>query len=281
MRPVKTIAYGGLYALGRLLGGERSERLGRTVYRGLRLMSDNDIDDNGEGLVMDIALSLGARLGGEVFDVGANAGQWATVFLRKRDANGPQNLPRLHCFEPSAPTFSRLGANSAVAKAPAVVRVNAGLSSADSTAELGIVHEGAGSNSIHNQAVLEREVITLLTADGYVASNGIDRLSLIKIDVEGHELDVLVGASQLLHNGRVDLVQFEYTWRWIDAKRYLRDAFDQLQSHGYVLHRITASGLLRFDNWTPDLENFWETNYLAVSPSALTEPEIKSKTLRN
>jgi FkbM family methyltransferase len=280
MRPVKTIAYGGLYTLGRLLGGERSERLGRTVHRGLRLMSDNDIDDNGEGLVMDIALSLEARHGGEVFDVGANAGQWATVFLRKRDANGSRNPPNLHCFEPSGPTFARLVANSAVANASAVIRVNAGLSGADSKAELGIVHEGAGSNSIHNHAVLEREIITLVTADGYAASNGIDRLSLMKIDVEGHELDVLAGATRLLHDGRVDLVQFEYTWRWIDAKRYLRDAFDLLQSHGYVVHRITPSGLLRFDNWTPDLENFWETNYLAVSPSAVTEPEIKSKTLR-
>jgi FkbM family methyltransferase len=280
MRPAKTIAYGGLHWLGRLLGGKRSERLGRTVHRGLRLMSDNDIDHNGEGLVMDLALLLGARRGGDVFDVGANAGQWATVFLRRRDANGPQNRPRLHCFEPSAPTFSRLGANSAVANASAVVCVNAGLSSADATAELGIVHEGAGSNSIHNQAVLERERINLITADGYATSNGIERLSLMKIDVEGHELDVLAGATRLLQTGCVDLIQFEYTWRWIDAKRYLRDAFDLLQMHGYVVHRITAFGLLRFDKWTPDLENFWETNYLAVGPSAVTEPEVKSKTLR-
>jgi FkbM family methyltransferase len=278
VRLLKASVYGALHAAGRSLGQQRAERLGRTLHRGLRLMSDNDIDRNGEGLVMDVALDLQTG-GSEVFDVGANAGQWASHFLAKREARARGDV-RLHCFEPSAATFRLLESNPVLARSTSVHRVNAGLSSDERFAELGIVHEGAGSNSIHNYAVIERERISLQTLDGYASSNAVERIALMKLDVEGHEIDVLEGARAMLSTERIDLIQFEYTWRWIDAHRYLRDAFGILGPYGFHIHRISEYGLQPLDCWNPDLENFWETNLLAVGPRVLHEPSLRARLIK-
>ena len=251
-----------LFASGRLLGPRRAERLGRTIHRGLRLVGPNAITSNGECLVMDAAAAI-ADEGSHFFDVGANVGDWAELMIERIR---PSMGQRLHCFEPSPTTFRSLQENVRLNNHPFVSLVNLGLSDSAGAGELGIIHDGAGSNSIHRQSN-HTETIVLERADDYCVQNRIEKLALIKLDIEGHEISALEGCSNLLKDHRVGLVQFEYTWRWIDARRYLRDAFELFGQSGYEIYRISRFGFHPVKQWQPGIEDFWEVNYLAVSPA--------------
>ena len=225
-------------------------------------MGANDIRRNGEEVVMNAAAATAAP-GSHVFDVGANVGDWSEIMIEKM---APDHQQQLFCFEPSAVTFQRLQANGHLNTDSRVSLVHLGLSDVAGSLDLHVVHDGAGSNSIHRRDGT-LETITLATADAFCDQRGVERISLMKMDVEGHELSVLRGATSLLTNGRIDMIQFEYTWRWIDARAYLRDAFDLFEPYGYRIFKISRFGFQQIPKWEPGLENFWEDNFLAVLPT--------------
>jgi hypothetical protein len=72
----------------------------------------------------------------------------------------------------------------------------------------------------------------------------------------------------MLAAGRISVIQFEYNFRWIFARSYLRDALDFLDGHGYVVGKLTGEGVEWYERWRPELESFQEANYLAT-PRAL------------
>ena len=51
--------------------------------------------------------------------------------------------------------------------------------------------------------------VKIETLDSFCQANNIDTIKILKIDVEGHEIDVLEGAKNLLSGGRIELVQLE------------------------------------------------------------------------
>jgi hypothetical protein len=99
--------------------------------------------------------------------------------------------------------------------------------------------------------------------DQYADEKEIARFRLVKVDTEGHDFKVLMGATGLLQSGRIDVVQFEYNTRWIDARCFLRDAFDLLMSASYRVGKVTPIGIEFYEDWHPELETFREGNYLA------------------
>ena len=65
---------------------------------------------------------------------------------------------------------------------------------------------------------------------------------LLKIDVEGYEHEVLLGASELLRNRKppvcLELHLDELDRRGVDA----RDVLGELQSHGYRFRKCSGAG---------------------------------------
>ena len=78
--------------------------------------------------------------------------------------------------------------------------------------------------------------------DDVLASLTVTRVDVIKIDVQGYEMETLHGMRDCLTRHRPVLV-FEYdAWAWRQAKVEPRDAFDLLDSAGYDLFRLDGSG---------------------------------------
>ena len=80
---------------------------------------------------------------------------------------------------------------------------------------------------------MRRQVpVPVTTLDSYVEGHGIRRLDLLKIDVQGYDLEVLRGASQLLTQHRVEtiLIEVNFIQMYVgqgsfgEIERYLRDA---------------------------------------------------------
>jgi FkbM family methyltransferase len=177
----------------------------------------------------------------------------------------------VHAFEPSEPTYARLVTDLLGDFAEQLVAVRAAASDHPGRANLYKVHELAGSNSLHGIAGtidgLIAEQVELITLDEYSARAGVESVDLLKIDAEGHDYLVLTGALQLLSNHSVRVVQFEYNFRWVGARHYLKDVFELLAPLGYRIGKVTPRAIEWYPAWSPELETFREANFVAALPS--------------
>ena len=105
--------------------------------------------------------------------------------------------------------------------------------------------------------------MTLKTLDDFCAENEVTEIGYLKIDVEGHELNVLRGAHRMLEEGRIRFVQFEFGEANIDSRTFVRDFFEVL-GPDFDLYRIVSNGLRKIPTYHPGLEVFATINYLAA-----------------
>jgi FkbM family methyltransferase len=253
--------------LSAVLGRRNLVRLARFLLDEARLDIPNVMASNGERLVQRMVLETTTPREITAFDVGAHVGDWTASLLALADRFGFE--VRVHAFEPSRIAFERLKQRFGQRSAGRVRAVHAALSDRAGAGILHMVGDFALSNSLypplHGEPV-DAEEVPLITLDGYCSSEGIDRIDLVKIDAEGHDLAILSGAGALLSSRRIEVVQFEYNYRWIAARAFLRDAFELLAGFGYRVGKVTPSGIEFYGRWDPELETYREGNYLACLP---------------
>jgi FkbM family methyltransferase len=105
------------------------------------------------------------------------------------------------------------------------------------------------------------EEIQILTLDEWNSSRRL-KPDLIKIDVEGHELDVLKGGECILKDTK--LVQFEFGGCNIDSRTYFQDFWYFFSSRGFSIYRVSPYGPILIAEYDEEDEHFRTTNYLAV-----------------
>jgi FkbM family methyltransferase len=146
-----------------------------------------------------------AQPGWVVIDAGANAG----VFSVQQARRGA----RVYAFEPNPDCFRRLRkAVAANGVDHLVTATNSALGSTPGTAKLSVPQGVTTMGSIRpewSQGEGEDDLtVELETIDGAIRRFGIEHVDLLKIYVEGLEIDVLEGAAGSLD--RVDRVVIEY-----------------------------------------------------------------------
>ena len=131
--------------------------------------------------------------------------------------------------------------------------------------------DGSGLASIYHRrldhfgiSMKHIEEIQLRTLDNFCGEMGIHHIDLLKLDVEGYELKVLMGAQHLINSNSIDFIQFEFGGCNIDSRTYFQDFFYLLNPH-YKIYRILKDGLAFINNYKETCEIFITTNYLAIS----------------
>jgi FkbM family methyltransferase len=248
----------------KVAGRNRVARATRFLNNRARLDVPNAPATNGEHLVIG-AIARAATEGSVVIDAGANVGDWTSELLRCAGAR-PLSV---HLFEPSTETHAELRRRLDKPTNSKLTFVQMALSDEAGEAQLSIVHALAGVNSLAARGTaVDTETVQTTTLDSYCSERGLTSIDFVKLDLEGWDCPALRGASGLLGVGAIRAVQFEYNWRWINARSYLRDAFDLLASNEYSIGKVTPRGLERYDAWDADLESFVEANFLALHRSA-------------
>jgi FkbM family methyltransferase len=254
----------------RTAGRRQVVRAARFVLWRARLDVPNDLRTNGESLLQRWVLDMSPPgRGVSVIDVGANVGRWSATMLAVARRVGRTDDLDLHAFEPSAATFECM-ARALDGQGVSLHRM--ALSDRPGSSLLHVIASCAGTNSLHAPpgapADGPTEEVATTTLDSYVGRAGLNAVALVKIDTEGHDLAVLRGAQTLFAGQRISIAQFEYNYRWIDARCYLRDAFELLEPLGYRIGKLTPFGVEFYPRWDADLETFVEGNYLACSALA-------------
>jgi FkbM family methyltransferase len=193
-----------------------------------------------------------------LFDVGANDGEYLQAALRRihRDL-------RAFSFEPQSASFDRLRAQ--FGSDPRIHLRQTALGSEIGSVELFFGH-GESTSSLHRSqaSAMERsETVQIATVDRVRAEEGVEMIDLLKIDTEGHEMDVLLGAAESLREDRVFAIQVEFGETFLPTKYHFCDIYDLL-SVRYRIYRILRHGLFELDHYTADLEIYKLTNYLCI-----------------
>ena len=127
-----------------------------------------------------------------IFDVGSNKGQFVSLIV-----GGLSDISfYVHAFEPSRQTYDSLSAN--VKGYSNVLLNNFGLGKENDESELFYDKIGSGLASLTKRRLDHfgidfrySEKVKIQTLDDYCKNQNVQNIDLLKLDVEGHELDVL------------------------------------------------------------------------------------------
>lgn len=120
-----------------------------------------------------------------------------------------------------------------------------------------------GSSKYNTQGAVAEKVQTQ-RFDDFLASAGLETVLFVKSDTEGHDMSVLRGAEKSLRAGSIEVWQFEYNHRWVANHSMLKDVFDFIENKPYILGKIYGNGIEIYEKWHPELERFFEANYVLV-----------------
>ncbi len=236
----------------------------RIFYNWIRGYSFGDPARNGEYHFARSYISDGMI----VFDVGAHVGDYTDYILSLG-----KNV-EIHCFEPVDSVFQKLKERfDNRAKNEGVFLNAVGLSDKPEIATMKIYGDLIASNSLYESvstdnhlcgASFHEAAIKLITIDEYMDEKEVDHIDMLKIDVEGHELGVLQGASRALAAGKIACIQFEYCIWFKDAGITLEQVYILLSRYKYTLFRLMPFGKICVSKFKPSLENYQFSNWVAL-----------------
>jgi hypothetical protein len=101
---------------------------------------------------------------------------------------------------------------------------------------------------IHN-AEPDQHVVDVIDLDTFSRDHDISIIHLLKIDTEGHELEVLKGAANMLRENRIRAIQFEFNEMNVVSRVFFKDFCDLLPN--YKFYRMLSHGLGPLDPYSP------------------------------
>lgn len=195
-----------------------------------------------------------------LFDVGANHGEYfeaARNLLQRADL-------RIFAFDPQRSCF--LALQSRYQSDPQVQVRQVALGKECGSVELFVSELNESYASLHGAKsswAASSESVEMTTLDAFCREANLDHIDLLKIDTEGHEMDVLLGAQHMLASSRIAALQFEFGETFLDTGYHFRDIFELL-SPRYAIYRILRAGLIEIPRYSNELEVFKITNFLCL-----------------
>ena len=186
---------------------------------------------------------LGAMNVRKILDVGAYYGETALLYRRLFP------IAEVHCFEPVAESFARL--RQAVAGDDRIAANRLGLG--DSIGPVDVyVNRLAATSSRYRPATTAGEIVPSefldpvgrdtadsTTVDEYCRQRGIDRIEILKLDIQGGEVAALRGAGRMLAERRISLVYVELlVGALYEGQGTAGETMRALEVHGYRLYGL-------------------------------------------
>ncbi len=180
-----------------------------------------------------------------VFDVGANIGELTIMFARFADEG------QVHAFEASGAAFEHLTQICRATGRSNIVLNQAAVMDHEGVASLYVYDaEHSSWNSLARRPLenygitltaIATEEVKAITIDTYCEKMGVKTIDLLKVDVEGAEYQVLLGARRMLEAKSVRCIVFEFGQTTFDMGNDPNDIQTYLEQLGYAVRNIIKS----------------------------------------
>ncbi len=201
-------------------------------------------------------------------DIGANIGDYSKLLLTKTNAKVIAFEPLPKAFE----TLSKLN-QSFPGRFEAI---NLGVGSKKETLEL---HYGSEDSALASFSSEVKQIdyvgatninvikVPVITLDSYYEKNiegKFDSLDLLKIDTEGFEYEVLLGAKKTISELKPKFIQIEYNWHQLFRNQSLKTLSELML--GYSAYQLLpyGSGLIKRDIKRPESNIYHYSNFVFI-----------------
>lgn len=201
-------------------------------------------------------------------DIGSNFGYYSLIAAR---CVGPAG--KVFAIEPTSKTFNRLKRNIELNRFTNIVPLQNAISSKNETIPMNVSQDGNDAwNSLtkpDKDGKFVTEEVEAITLDTLIIGNGLSTITkMIKIDVEGWEVELLKGGSEFLASLKAPVFQIEFNDRALSNAGYSsKILFNEITRLGF--------GLFQYDRKKNCLSKFKYSgeklfiNLYAVKPSQL------------
>lgn len=211
--------------------------------------------------ISSIKKLLNGRTPNLCIDIGGNIGEYSAGL--HRHFPGAQIV----CFEPSNTNIALL--NSRFENSSFVRVVPKGVSSTPGSYTLYSDKPGSGLASLtkrnlahrNNEFTTEETIQTIRFDTFWQTELNSANIDILKMDIEGHELDALESCGDAL--AATHVVQFEFGGCNVDTRSYFRDFWYYFQERNFSMYRITPFGTEAMKRYRERDECFRTTNFLA------------------
>jgi len=199
----------------------------------------------------DIFLRSLALTGHTIYDVGGYEGVFTMFFARAAGKNG-----KVITFEPSLSNLNKIRDNIELNDFNNIELINVGLGSKKDTLTLSFsdyeMGKGSIDESIKNEILKQKGAKTIQVEiyplDEYIKLAGLPKPSLVKIDVEGMELDVINGMSATigLHKPKlfIEIHGLDRESKTVNA----RAVVSALRQKKYSIYHVESKQMITDDN---------------------------------
>ena len=197
---------------------------------------------------------------GDIIDIGANIGTISILLARRYPSRN------IHSFEPNPHTLTALNNN---------IRMNsctniavAPIAASDKTGTVSFLYNNGSRATarLHPEGSAASLQVRTISIDEYCLERNITTVAFLKIDVEGHEAQVLNGAARILTSARPPTVYYEVCPGCCDMTNTdPMAATNLLINNGYIIHTLSTHGkLIQLDS--PDVNGLVFANWVAIHP---------------
>lgn len=195
-----------------------------------------------------------------IFDIGANVGNYSNELLQNTDA-------KIYSFEPLSTQYELLKKLSVYGDR--FVAENKGVGAENKTLTLFFnpakPSHASFSEDIKKVSYIKNEMKTnveVVTLDSYCAYKSITTIDFIKIDVEGFELEVFKGASEVFNKIKSKFIQIEFNWHHLFRNTSLLYFSEKLPN--YDCYQLIYDGWIKRDPRDPLTNIYHFANFVFV-----------------
>ena len=201
------------------------------------------------------------RQGYTFLDAGANVGAY-TLQVAKKLGSGDN----IYSFEPEPDNFKRLDYNCKLNPfSKTVNRYQVALTNYNGTAALHKsedFHSGWHSLTEFKDISIGKIEVSAVTLDSFIEKLGINKIDLVKIDVEANEFELLEGAENCLKEKIFTKIFIEFNGsRLAEKDKTFKDFIDLFEKYKYYPQRINLEMARKLLNGTLKQEKICE-NFL-------------------
>jgi FkbM family methyltransferase len=199
------------------------------------------------------------------YDVGANIGDYSNEILKIPNSNVTAIEPLKECYI----ELLKIKKNypdrfTAINIALSNTKKRDFIYFADEKSELASIEKKINQINFFKNYNTKKKIIQIDTLDNIFKKNKNKRLDFLKIDTEGNEKKVLEGASTLIKNKIVKIIQLEFNLHHLTTKDTIFGISDYLKNYLVFQLNLINGKLLKIDPANPLSNLYYLSNFIFI-----------------